>query len=173
MSVPPEEPPQPLQPPRPPDARSQDPRWQQVRQLADLLDTRFRIPGTRQTFGIEPIIGIVPGVGDVIGLLASAYVVSRAVGLGARGWTLASMLVTIVLDATVGSVPVAGTVFDVVYKANTRNVRLLEEHVSDPTAARARARRTVVRSLAAVVLVTLLVATLLVLAVVWIVRALA
>ena len=156
-----------------PDPPTSDPRWLEVRRLADLLDSRFRIPGTRQTFGIEPVIGIIPGVGDAVGLVASAYLVSRAVGLGARGWTLASMLVTIVLDATVGSVPVAGTVFDVVYKANTRNVRLLEEHVTDPGAARARARRTVVRSLAAVVLVTLVVATLLVLAVVWVVRALA
>ena len=169
MSVPPEEPPP---PPGSSDIGSPDPRWQEVRQLANLLDSRFRIPGTRQTFGIEPVIGIVPGIGDAVGLVASAYLVSRAVGLGARGWTLASMLVTIALDATVGSVPVAGTVFDVVYKANTRNVRLLEQHVSDPAAARARARRTVVRSLAAVVLVTLLVATGLVLAAVWVVRAL-
>ena len=173
MSVPDDRPPPPPPPSASTEPRSEDPRWEEVRQLANLLDSRFRIPGTRQTFGIEPIIGIVPGVGDAVGLVASAYLVSRAVGLGARGWTLVSMLVTIVLDATVGSIPVAGTVFDVVYKANTRNVRLLEEHVTDPSAARARARRTVVRSLAAVVLVTLLVATLLVLAVVWIVRTLA
>ncbi len=173
MSEPADESPPPPPPAEPTPSRSEDPRWQEVRQLANLLDSRFRIPGTRQTFGIEPIMGIIPGVGDAVGLVASAYLVTRAVGLGARGWTLVSMLMTIVLDATVGSIPVAGTVFDVVYKANNRNVRLLEEHVTDPTAARARARTNVVRSLAAIVLVTLLVTALLVLAVVWIVRMLA
>ena len=154
----------------PPDELRDDPRWAQARQLADLLDTRFRIPGTQQTFGLDAILGIVPGVGDVAGLVASAFVVTQAVRLGARGWTLASMLVTIALDATVGSVPIAGTVFDVVYRANTRNVRLLEEHVSDADAARDRARRSVLRSLVAVVVVTLLISLVLVVGVVALVR---
>ena len=149
-----------------------DPRWAEVRRLADLLDTRFRIPGTRQTFGLDAILGIVPGAGDLAGLAAAAYVVTQAVRLGARGWTLATMLLTMAIDATVGSIPILGTVFDVVYKANTRNVRLLEEHVADAAAARTRARRTFLRSLAAVVVVTLLVSALLVLGVVWVVRAL-
>ena len=157
----------------PPDELRDDPRWTQARQLADLLDTRFRIPGTQQTFGLDAILGIVPGVGDVAGLVASAFVVAQAVRLGARGWTLASMLVTIALDATVGSVPIAGTVFDVVYRANTRNVQLLEEHVTDATAARDRARRSVLRSLVAVVVVTLLVSLVLVVGVVALVRWLA
>lgn len=154
-----------------PDAHT-DPRWDEVRRVADLLDSRFRIPGTRQTFGLDAVVGLVPGAGDAVGLVAAAWVVAQAVRLGARGWTLASMLVTMTLDATVGSIPLAGTVFDVVYKANTRNVRLLEEHVADPAAARARARRTVVRSLGAVVLVTVVVSVVLVIGVVWLVRAL-
>ncbi len=157
----------------PAEVPGDDPRWVQVRQLADLLDTRFRIPGTQQTFGLDAILGIVPGAGDVAGLVASAFVVTQAVRLGARGWTLVSMLVTITLDATVGSVPVAGTVFDVVYKANVRNVRLLEEHVADADAARARARRSVLRSLVAVVAVTLLVSVVVVVAIVALVRWLA
>lgn len=161
-------------PPSPADAGppSTDRRWADVRQLADLLDSRFRIPGTRQTFGVDAVLGLVPGIGDVVGLAAGGIVISNAVRLGARGWTLVQMLVNIVLDATIGSVPVAGTVFDVFYKANNRNVALLEEHVRDAQAARTRARRSVLRSMTAVVVVTVVVAVVLVVATVWLLRAL-
>lgn len=161
-------------PPSPADAGppSIDRRWADVRQLADLLDSRFRIPGTRQTFGVDAVLGLVPGIGDVVGLAAGGIVISNAVRLGARGWTLVQMLVNIVLDATIGSVPVAGTVFDVFYKANNRNVALLEEHVRDAQAARTRARRSVLRSMTAVVVVTVVVAVVLVVATVWLLRAL-
>lgn len=151
---------------------AEDARWTEVRRLADLLDTRFRIPGTRQTFGLDAILGIIPGAGDLAGLVASAVVVTQAVRLGARGWMLASMLLNMALDATVGTVPVAGTVFDVVYKANTRTVRLLEQHLEDPATARARARRSVLRSLVAVMAITVLVAVLVVATVVWLLRVL-
>jgi hypothetical protein len=147
------------------------PEWGPLRRLADLLDSRFRIPGTRQTFGVDAILGVVPVVGDLAGLLASAVVVARAIGLGARGWTLASMLVNVAVDATVGSVPVAGTVFDVVWKANTRNVRLLEAHLEDPAAARRAARHGTLRSLLLLALVTLAVSTALVVGVVLLLRA--
>ncbi len=167
-------------PPSPPpsdagdDVRSPavDRSWSDVRRLADLLDSRFRIPGTQQTFGVDAVLGLLPGIGDAVGLAAGGVVVTRAVRLGARGWTLVQMLVNIALDATVGSVPVAGTIFDVVYKANNRNVRLLEEHVRDAPAARAHARRNVLRSLAAVALVTVVLAVILVSLVVWLLRAL-
>lgn len=163
--------PTPHRPPAPPGTDAEDPRWTEVRRLADLLDSRFRIPGTQQTFGVDAIVGVIPGIGDAVGLVAASVVVSRAVALGARGWTLANMLLTMALDATVGSVPVLGTVFDVVYKANTRNVRLLEDHVQDAAATRDRARRTVLRSIAVVVLVTLIVAVALVGGLVWLLRA--
>lgn len=162
--------------PRPPDAGQHAPAppgdrpWHDVRRFADLLDSRFRIPGTQQTFGVDAVLGLVPGIGDAVGLAAGGVVVTRAVRLGARGWTLVQMLVNIALDATIGSVPVAGTVFDVVYKANNRNVALLEEHVRDAPAARAQARRSVMRSLAAVALVTVVLAVALVLLVVWLLR---
>lgn len=161
--------------PRPaagPPAAGRDPRWCELHRLADLLDSRFRIPGTQQTFGVDAILGVVPGVGDAVGLVASATVIVRAVRLGARGWTLAHMLLTVALDATVGSVPVAGTIFDVVYKANNRNVRLLEEHLRDPAGARARARRNVLRSVVVVTVITAVLAVLLVLGAVWLLRTL-
>lgn len=159
-------------PPPPPHVLADDPRYAEVRRLADLLDSRFRIPGTQQTFGVDAVLGLVPGAGDAVGLVAAAFVVTQAVRLGARGWTLANMLVNAALDATVGSVPVLGTVFDVVYKANNRNVRLLEAHVSDSRAARDAARRSVMRSLVVVVAVTAVLAVLLVLGLVWLFRAL-
>lgn len=140
--------------------------------MADLLDSRFRIPGTQQTFGVDAIVGLLPGAGDAVGLVASALVVAQTVRLGARGWTLANMLVNTALDATVGSVPILGTVFDVVYKANRRNVRLLEAHVADSRAARDAARRTVLRSLVGVVAVTAVFALLLVLGLLWLLRTL-
>lgn len=149
-----------------------DSRRQALGRLADALDSRFRIPGTNQTFGVDAILGIVPVGGDIVGLLASAAVVGRAVQIGARGWTLVLMLVNVALDATVGSVPVLGTVFDVVYKANNRNVRLLEAHLADAAATRGHARRAVGRSLGAVALVTVGIATVLVVGAVFLLRAL-
>lgn len=145
-------------------------RHAEVRALADLLDSRFRIPFTQYRFGVDAILGLVPGIGDVAGLVAASLVVAQAVRLGARGWTLANMLLTITLDATVGSIPVAGTVFDVAYKANRRNVDLLEQHALDADAAREQARRSVVRSLAVVGLVTLALSALLVVGVVAVLR---
>lgn len=158
----------------PVDARlAADPRWGEVRRLATLLDSKFRIPGTKQTFGVDAIVGLIPGAGDLVGLVAAAYVVAQAVRMGARGWTLGHMLTNMGLDATIGSIPVLGTVFDVVYKANTRNVRLLEQHVSDPVSARAAARRSVLRSLVVVIGATLVVAIVLVMGLVWLLSLLA
>lgn len=163
-------------PPPPPSHGAAPPqvdrRWADVRYLADLLDSRFRIPGTQQTFGIDAVLGIIPGVGDVVGLAAGGVVITNAVRLGARGWTLVQMLVNVALDATIGSVPVAGTVFDVFYKANNRNVALLEEHVRDAQGARSQARRSVLRSVTAVVVVTVVVSIVLVVGLVLLLQAL-
>lgn len=112
--------------------------------LSEWLDSRFRIPGTNVRFGADALAGVVPGVGDTAGLVASAYVIARAVRLGARGWTLTRMVSLATVDAVFGLVPVLGTVFDVVFKANQRNVELLRRHVIDPGAATVSARRSVV-----------------------------
>lgn len=149
-----------------------DAQRQRIHRAAHLLDTRFRIPGTRVTFGLEPILGLVPGVGDAAGLLASAGVVVQAVRLGARGWTLALMLWHVTVDAVVGSIPILGTIFDVIYKANQRNVRLLERHADDPPRTRADARRAVGRSLLVIAAVVVAVATLLVAGTVWLLQSL-
>jgi hypothetical protein len=136
-------------------ARSRE--HQQVRDLARVLDSQFRIPGTNRTFGVDAVIGLIPGVGDVAGLALSAGVIVRAVGLGARGATVARMVLNAGLDAAAGTIPLLGTVFDFVFKANTRNVSLLEQHVLDPEGTRVASaksvRRTIVLAVAGLVAV--------------------
>lgn len=95
------------------------------------MDAQFRIPGTSIRFGLDGIIGLVPGVGDFVSFLISGYIVSIAVNKGASGFVLARMLLNIVVDALVGAIPILGDIFDVVYKANQRNMQLLQEHYVD------------------------------------------
>jgi hypothetical protein len=96
--------------------------------LAKLMDAQFRIPGTNIRFGLDGIMGLIPGVGDFSSFLISAYLVSMAVNKGASGFVLARMLFNISLDALVGAVPILGDIFDIAFKANQRNVKLLQEH---------------------------------------------
>ncbi|MDZ7674508.1 MAG: DUF4112 domain-containing protein [Acidimicrobiales bacterium] len=134
-----------------------------LRRLSTLLDSQFRIPGTQIRFGVDPIIGVIPGLGDSAGLVASGVVLAQAIQLGARGATLARMILNVVLDGVVGTVPLLGTVFDVVYKANNRNVALLERHVTDPAATASASGRALVLT-AVVIIVILFVAVALVVA---------
>lgn len=131
-----------------------------VRRLSTLLDSQFRVPGTGIRFGVDAILGLIPGVGDAVGIVASGAVIVQAVDLGARGATLARMLLNAVLDGVFGTVPVVGTVFDVAYKANDRNVRLLERHVTDADATSRASKRALVLTAAAVVTVLFVAAAL-------------
>ncbi|MFC7051952.1 DUF4112 domain-containing protein [Hansschlegelia quercus] len=96
--------------------------------LADLLDTRWRIPGTNWRFGVDALASIVPVAGDISTALVSAYMIKKARDLGAPGHVLARMVGNVALDTVVGSVPVLGTVFDFAFKANRRNMTLLRRH---------------------------------------------
>ena len=110
---------------------------------ATLMDARFRVPGTRIRFGLDPIIGLIPGIGDALGLAVSLYVVVEAVRLGVSKRVLFSMLRNVGLEALVGVVPVLGDVFDIGFKANLRNAALLRRYIEDrlrPTPARAARR---------------------------------
>ena len=98
---------------------------------AKLLDTQFKIPGTNVTFGIDPLIGLIPGLGDVIGYGFSAVLLYSAFRKGVKGEVLLKMLGNMGLDALVGMIPILGTIFDFVYKANTRNYQLLVEFVEE------------------------------------------
>jgi hypothetical protein len=96
--------------------------------IATLLDSQFSFLGIR--FGIEPIVGLVPVVGDLAMAAWSGYLVLEAARNGAPKRDVAHMVVNVALDAAIGSVPVLGTVFDVAYKANKRNVRILRRHLT-------------------------------------------
>ena len=97
--------------------------------LATLLDTAFVIPGTNIRFGIDAMIGLVPGIGDVITTAMSLYIVHEARQLGAPRHLIARMLANVALDGLVGAVPLLGDAFDVMWRANRRNMTLLRNHL--------------------------------------------
>jgi hypothetical protein len=97
--------------------------------VSRLLDSQWRVPGTGIRFGVDPLVGLVPGLGDVATGLVSAYIVLMAKRLGLPYHVLARMAGNILVDVVFGSIPLLGSVFDVFYKANRRNFRLLQKHV--------------------------------------------
>lgn len=102
-------------------------RLQRLRWLADLMDNSIQLPGIGVRVGLDPIVGVVPVLGDVITSCVSAYIVWEAHKLGARRSTIAKMSLNVVIDLVVGEIPALGDVFDFAFKANRRNISLLEE----------------------------------------------
>ena len=96
--------------------------------LANLLDTAFVVPGTNIRFGIDAMIGLIPGIGDAITTLMSLYIVREARELGVPRHLIARMLANVALDGVVGAVPFLGDAFDVMWRANRRNMALLRNH---------------------------------------------
>jgi hypothetical protein len=96
--------------------------------LASLLDTALVVPGTNIRFGVDAIIGLVPGIGDAITTVVSLYIVHEARQLGAPWHVVSRMLANVALDGVVGAVPILGDAFDVMWRANRRNVALLRKH---------------------------------------------
>jgi hypothetical protein len=92
--------------------------------LADLLDSKFVVPGTNIRFGLDGVIGLIPGIGDVISALISLYLISRASQLGLSPWIKARMVWNVAVDTLVGAVPILGDIFDVSFKSNRRNIAL-------------------------------------------------
>ncbi len=118
-------------------------RLARLRRLSRLLDSAIEIPGTNLKVGLDPLLGLLPVVGDAPATAASAYVVAEAAALGAPRATLARMCLYLLVDAVFGSVPLVGDAFDVLWRANDRNVRLLEARLVDPRG-ETRDRRVVV-----------------------------
>ena len=96
--------------------------------LTDLLDARFRIPFTNTRFGIDFLIGLVPYAGDVISFGLSGGLLIAMARHGVSSWILLRMLWNVFLDATIGSIPILGDLFDLKYRANMRNLDLLKAH---------------------------------------------
>lgn len=102
-----------------------------LRRLAWLLDSSIPLPGGYR-IGLDGLIGLVPGIGDAAGALASSYIVVEAGRLGASKALLLRMGFNVFIETLIGAIPFAGDLFDLVYKANLRNLALLERHVRDP-----------------------------------------
>jgi len=111
----------------------------QVERLSTLLDESITLPGGYR-IGIDPLVGILPVVGDLSASAVSVYIVLEAAYLGVPRETLARMIGNVVVDTVLGSVPVVGPVFDAVFKANARNVGLLQERLEEPSTAAADRR---------------------------------
>ena len=121
-------------PPYRPDALTPevvDPRIADVEALARWLDYAFELPGGFR-FGLAGIVGLIPGIGDVLDGLVSLYIVIRAMQLGLSRVAIARMLVNIGIEALAGSVPLIGDLFDVAFKANRRNYQILKSHILEP-----------------------------------------
>lgn len=96
--------------------------------ISQLMDTALAIPGTNIRFGADAIIGLVPGIGDGVTTAIAAWIVYEAHRLGVPRRVLIRMIGNVAIDGIVGSVPVVGDFFDVAFRANRRNVRILREH---------------------------------------------
>ena len=113
-----------------------DPRIADVEALARWMDYAFVLPGGFR-FGFAGIIGLIPGIGDLIDALISAYIVYRAIELGVSRVAIARMMVNVGIEGVAGAVPLIGDLFDVVFKANRRNYQLLKSHMAEPRRQRA------------------------------------
>lgn len=103
-----------------------------LERLAWLMDNSIPIPGTGARVGIDPLIGLMPWLGDAMGAVVSSYIISEAARLGAPKSVLLKMAFNVFLDTLIGIVPAVGDLFDFAWKANLRNVRLLERYMERP-----------------------------------------
>lgn len=106
-------------------------RLQQLDRLAQFLDNAFRIPGTRFRMGLDGLIGLIPGIGDIAGAALSGYLIWQAARLGVPATTLLRMFGNTAVETVVGTIPVVGDIFDIGWKANLRNLTLVRNHVPD------------------------------------------
>jgi len=101
-----------------------------VRRLSDFLDNAITIPGTSYRIGIDPLLGLIPGLGDYLGAFLSGYIIFESARLGASRATLGRMFFNVILETILGLIPGLGDIFDVFWKANAKNRTLLEEQIA-------------------------------------------
>lgn len=114
-------------------------RLRRLRGIAWLLDNSIPLPGGYR-IGLDAVIGLVPGIGDAIGALLSAYILNEARSLGAPRSVLMRMAGNVLTETVIGAIPFAGDLFDAAFKANMRNLALLERYHLDPTGSRRNSR---------------------------------
>ena len=113
-------------------SKSQAASLRRLRRISHLLDNAIPIPGTKYRIGLDPILGLIPGGGDLIGSIFAGYVVFKSAQMGVPQETLVKMAANIVFDTVAGTVPVAGDLLDVAWKANVKNIELLDAHLGSP-----------------------------------------
>jgi hypothetical protein len=106
--------------------RTPDLKW--IERLSRLMDSRFEIPGTGIRFGLDPLIGLFPVVGDLVGFFISSALIYTMHQHGASRKVVIKMILNSTTDAVIGSIPILGSIFDIFFRANDRNVKLLKEH---------------------------------------------
>lgn len=113
-------------------SRSRDPSRSRARidRIARLLDSAYTIPGTRIRIGLDPLIGLIPGAGDMMTTALSAYVVYEAHRAGLPAKAVLRMVVNIVIDLIIGTVPILGDIGDIFWRANRRNLAIFDEHLA-------------------------------------------
>jgi hypothetical protein len=141
---------------RPFDAATLDPRLARVRRLAWIMDRSIPIGGGR-SIGLDPLLGLWPGAGDAIGAAISLFIVFEAARLGLPLPVIGRMIGNIALESLVGTVPLLGDIFDAVWKANIRNVQLVDVHYRPERPDRPVGRIAVGLLIVAVVLITLII----------------
>lgn len=105
--------------------------FKEIEWIAKLMDSQFSIPGTNFRFGLDGIIGLIPGAGDLSTFAVSAYLLTVMARNGASGYILARMILNVVIDALFGMIPILGDLFDIAFKANMRNLKLMKEHYTE------------------------------------------
>jgi hypothetical protein len=111
---------------------STDPDLARARSLARILDSAVGIPGTPLRIGLDAVLGIIPGAGDVLGAALSGYIILAAARKGVPRSVLWRMLANVAIDTGFGAIPLVGDLFDVAWRSNTRNADLLERYASSP-----------------------------------------
>ncbi len=107
-------------------------RLELIKRISYILDSAIPIPGTRYRIGLDPIIGLIPGVGDALTSLASSYIVLSGMQMNVSRWTLVRMIFNILIESVIGIIPVVGDIFDAAWKSNERNRVLLEKNMNNP-----------------------------------------
>lgn len=125
-----------------------------LKALARLMDSAVAIPGTNIRVGLDSVIGLIPGLGDLAGAAMSGYIVLAAARLGVPTPVLVRMVANVAVDGVVGSIPLLGDLFDVGFRANLRNTDLIERHLANPAAT----KRASIGAVAIIVLVLVLLA---------------
>jgi hypothetical protein len=121
-----------------------------VNVVASVLDDAIRVPGTNFRFGVDPLVGLIPGLGDLLGGAASAYIILEAARAGAPSSVLLRMAMNVGIDTLIGGLPILGDLFDFAWKSNTKNARLLARHVEAPTQTKRASTALVVLLVAAI-----------------------